>query len=67
MTTVYGEPNPQNVWNTPPDQMHYEVADWALSGNIFSGVVDTLWYMNPYSVNAPNIFPITEREFNSTE
>ena len=35
MTTVYGEPNPQNVWNTPPEGIRYEVADWAMSETYF--------------------------------
>lgn len=57
MTTVYGQANPQNVWNTPPEAIHYEVADWALSGSVFSGVADTLWYMNPFSADCPQYFP----------
>ncbi len=57
MTEVYGQYNPQNVWNTPPDQIHYDVADWALAGNIHPGVFDTLWYMNPYSPTCPPYFP----------
>lgn len=57
MTTVYGEPNPQNVWNTPPEDIHYEVADWAMSGNIFSGAAECLWYMNPFSPSCPQYFP----------
>ncbi len=57
MTEVYGEPNPQNVWNTPPEQIHYDVADWALAGNIHSGVFDTLWYMNPFGPECPPYFP----------
>ncbi|NCB50431.1 MAG: cell wall hydrolase [Clostridia bacterium] len=57
LTEIGGEPNPQNIWNTPPDQIHYDVADWALSGNIFPGVVETLWYMNPFSPVCPPYFP----------
>lgn len=57
MTEVSGEYNPQNVFNIPPDQVHYEVADWALSGNGHQGAVDTLWYMNPFSPQCPPYFP----------
>lgn len=57
MTQVGGQPNMQNIWNTPPDQIHYDVADWALSGNGLSGVVDTLWYMNPFMPTCPPYFP----------
>jgi hypothetical protein len=28
---IGGVPNPQNVWNISPDQIHYDVADWALA------------------------------------
>lgn len=57
MTTVGGVPNPQNVFNITPDQIHYDVADWALAGNILSGVVETLWYMNPFAPTCPSYFP----------
>lgn len=57
MTMAYGEPNMQTVWSSPPEQMHYDVADWALAGNVHPGVVDTLWYMNPFSPDCPVYFP----------
>jgi N-acetylmuramoyl-L-alanine amidase len=66
MTTVNNEYNPQNVWNTAPDQIQYDIADWALSGNIHPGVVDTLWYMNPFNPQCPPYFPYNRSgvEFN---
>lgn len=61
MTTVYGEPNPQNVWVATPEKIHYSVADWALGGNIFTGAgSDALWYMNPFNPKCPNFFPYNE-------
>lgn len=57
LTQVYGEINPQNVWNIPPEQIHYDVADWALAGNKHFGANDCLWYMNPFSPVCPVIFP----------
>lgn len=57
MSTVYGEPNPQNIWNTPPEQIHYEVADWALSGNIHYGAGESLWYYNPFRPSCAQQFP----------
>ena len=57
MTTVGGEYNPQNVWNANPEQVHYEVADWALAGNVHPGAAETLWYMNPFTVVCPPYFP----------
>ena len=56
-TTVYGQPNPQNIFNIPPEQIHYDVADWALAGNVHSGVIETLWYMNPFVPQCPTYFP----------
>ncbi len=57
LETVGGEPNPQTVWSNPPEQVHYDVADWALSGHILQGVDDSLWYMNPYRPDCPQYFP----------
>ena len=57
MDTINGEYNPQNVFNMTPDQIHYDVADWALAGHALSGAVDTLWYMNPFAPSCPPYFP----------
>lgn len=57
MSTVYGELNPQTVWSTPPEQIHYDVADWALSGNKHSGVTESLWYYNPFAPDCAKYFP----------
>ncbi|WP_010681371.1 cell wall hydrolase [Acetivibrio cellulolyticus] len=57
MDTVYGEVNPQTIWATPPEDIHYEVADWALAGNELSGIADCLWYYNPFSPSCSDIFP----------
>jgi N-acetylmuramoyl-L-alanine amidase len=59
MSTVYGEVNPQTVWNCPPEQIHYEVADWALAGNKHPGADDCLWYYNPFSPQCASMFPST--------
>ncbi len=57
-TIIGGEDNYQNVWSMTPEDIHYQVADWALSGNIFSGIApDTLWYMNPFNPDCPPFFP----------
>ncbi len=57
MSTIYGEVNPQTIWATPPEEIHYEVADWALSGNKLSGIGECLWYYNPFSPTCSQIFP----------
>lgn len=57
MSTVYGEVNPQTIWATPPEQIHYDVADWALAGNKFQGAGECLWYYNPFSSICEDYFP----------
>lgn len=57
MPTVYGEVNPQTVWASSPEDIHYEIADWALSGNKHWGAGDSLWYYNPFSPVCAQIFP----------
>lgn len=55
---VAGSDNPQNVWTKSPEPVHYRIADWALDGNVHSGVGnESLWYMNPFSSQCPNKFP----------
>ncbi len=57
MSTAYGEPNPQNIWSMTPDQIHYDIADWALSGNKLTGLGNCLWYFNPFKPGCPTNFP----------
>jgi len=57
LDTINGVPNPQNIFNMTPEAIHYQVADWALSGNILQGVDQSLWYMNPFAVACPDYFP----------
>ncbi len=60
-TVIGGAPNPQNVWAATPQQIHYEVADWAMGGNIHIGTgSDALWYMNPFVPKCPNFFPYNQ-------
>ena len=57
-TIIGGEPNMQNVWSATPEDLHYQVADWAMNGGIYSGVTsDSPWYMNPFNPTCPNFFP----------
>ena len=32
-----------------PEQIHYDIADWALSGNTAASVGNSLFFFNPYS------------------
>lgn len=56
-TSVSGQYNAQNVYNMTPDDVHYEIADWALSGNTAASVGNSLFFFNPYSSRCPNYFP----------
>ena len=57
MGTVYGEVNPQTIWASEPEDIHYEIADWALAGNKHQGVAECLWYYNPFLPTCAAKFP----------
>lgn len=59
MEMVGGQYNPQNIYNMRPDDRHYEIADWALSGNSLGAVANSLWYYNPFMPTCASIFPRT--------
>ncbi|AJA49347.1 cell wall hydrolase [Clostridium pasteurianum DSM 525 = ATCC 6013] len=52
-----GVANPQTIWANPPDQTHYDIADWAIAGNRVFTIGSSLWYFNPFIPNCPNNFP----------
>lgn len=56
-TEIGGQYNPQNIYNMNPEQIHYQIADWALEGNQLGAVGDCLWYFNPFSSNCEQFFP----------
>ncbi|HHW46260.1 MAG TPA: cell wall hydrolase [Clostridiales bacterium] len=58
-TELYGTYNPQNIFNIPAEQVHYEIADWALGGGALGAVGDCLWYFNPFSPTCQQYFPRT--------
>lgn len=58
--TIAGEYNAQNIYNMTPEQIHYDIADWALSGNKSLAVNDCLWYYNPFSPDCAVYFPINQ-------
>lgn len=57
MEFVKGQYNSQNLYNMNPDELHYEIADWAIAGNKINEVDISLWFMNPYVTDCPNEFP----------
>jgi N-acetylmuramoyl-L-alanine amidase len=56
-TDIQGQYNEQNIYNMRPEEIHYEIADWALSGNVFSPVGNSLFYFNPYNPKCTTYFP----------
>lgn len=60
---VNGQPNYQNLWASQPDELHYQIADWAIAGNNLSGIGESLWYFNPYNPICPYYFPRTRTGF----
>lgn len=47
----------QSVFNMSPDQIHYDIARWALGGGRLGVTGDALWFFNPYSPNCRQNFP----------
>jgi len=52
-----GVANPQTIWANPPEQIHYDIADWALAGNRLFPIGASLWYFNPFAPGCPYLFP----------
>ncbi len=48
-TWISGQTNEQNIYNMNPEPLHFEIADWALSGGRLNAAGDSLWYFNPYA------------------
>ena len=55
--TIGGKYNPQNIYNMNPTDIHYEIADWALSGNRLNEIGECLWFLNPFRPNCGSAFP----------
>ena len=56
-SVINGIPNPQTIWANPPEQIHYDIADWALAGNRLYPIGYSLWYFNPFNPQCPYYFP----------
>ena len=55
--TIFNRYNPQNIYNMNPTDIHYYIADWALSGNKLNEIGDCLWYLNPFRPDCSSTFP----------
>lgn len=56
-SVIRGVANPQTIWASPPEQIHYDIADWALAGNRLNTIGYSLWYFNPFVPTCPYTFP----------
>ena len=57
METVDGGYNPQNIYNMSPEQIHWDIAEWAMAGNRLGNLGFALWFYNPYSPHCRPNFP----------
>ncbi|HIT18057.1 MAG TPA: cell wall hydrolase [Candidatus Fimivivens faecavium] len=55
--TLGGRYNAQNIYNMRPEQLHYDIAQWAIAGNRLSNLGQALWFFNPYSESCQTNFP----------
>ncbi len=55
--TIGGRYNSQNIYNMTPTDIHYQIADWALSGNKLNEIGECLWYLNPFRPTCNQTFP----------
>lgn len=55
--TIFGQYNPQNIYNMNPTDIHYNIADWAIAGNRLAEIGICLWYLNPFKPTCNQTFP----------
>ncbi len=61
--TINGQYNPQNIYNMRPEQIHYDIANWAIAGNRLTNLGFALWYFNPFRPECQQFFPSEVGEF----
>lgn len=61
--TVGGEYNAQNLYNMNLEQVHWDIAEWAMAGNRLTNLGYALWFFNPYSSKCRANFPSKVGEF----
>ena len=57
METVGGEYNAQNIYNMSLEQIHWDIAEWAMAGHRLTNLGQALWFFNPYSPECRTYFP----------
>ena len=43
--------------NMRPEQIHFDIADWAIAGNRIPDVAESLWFYNPFGPQCRSRFP----------
>lgn len=61
--TVGGRYNAQNIYNMRPEQVQYDIANWAIAGNRLTNLGVALWYFNPFSPSCRQFFPSNVGQF----
>lgn len=61
--TLRGSYNQQNIYNMRPDQVHYDIANWAIAGNRLTNLGFALWYFNPFTASCRQNFPSNVGQF----
>lgn len=57
LQTINKKPNPRSIYNITTEQIHYDIADWAIAGNKLNAVGDCLWFLNPGTAKCAQYFP----------
>ena len=57
MEAVGGEYNAQNIYNMSLEQIHWDIAEWAMAGHRLTNLGIALWFFNPYSPECRTYFP----------
>ena len=55
--TIRGKYNAQNIYNMSVEDIHYDIAEWAIAGNRLTNLGFALWYFNPFSPSCRPNFP----------
>ena len=58
-----GRQNLQNIYNMRPEQVHYDIANWAIAGNRLPNLGFALWFFNPFSATCRQNFPSNVGQF----
>lgn len=61
--SLRGQVNLQNIYNMRPEQIHYDIANWAIAGNRLTNLGFALWYFNPFAPSCRQNFPSQVGQF----